>query len=243
MKKRVLITGSSKGIGKSIAQTLCQNGYEVCLCGRDENALKYLAEKINAKGYCISDLTQQNSAKILYENATKILGNIDILVNNAGEYFYGAIENTDETNIDKLLTLNTKVPYQLISFCAKEMKKNNFGRIVNIGSISGTIGEANASLYSMTKSALQGMTKALALEFAQNNITINTINPGFVQTNLLENTFDKDFTKDELLDMIPQGRFIEPVEIANLVNYLISPEAKGLTGQSISLCAGMSIGC
>ena len=93
----------------------------------------------------------------------------------------------------------------------------------------------------MTKSALIGMTKALALELAQNNITVNTINPGFVQTELLENTFDKDFTKEELLDMIPQTRFIEPKEIANCVKYLISEDAKGFTGQSINLCAGMSI--
>ena len=241
--KRVLITGSSKGIGAAIARVLAFEGYDICLCARNTDALEKLSKEIKAKGFCAIDLTQENAAQTLYEKAVKILGGIDILINNAGEYFYGAVENTPNNVLDRILTLNTKIPYQLISLCCQDMKKNNFGRIVNIGSISGTVGEANASLYSMTKSALQGLTKALALELAQNNITVNTINPGFVQTELLENTFDKDFTKEELMDMIPQARFIEPKEIANLVKYLLSNEAKGLTGQSISLCAGMSIGC
>jgi len=243
MNKKVLITGSSKGIGEAIARVLAKNAYEVCLCGRNAHALEKLSLEIGAKGFCIVDLTQPNAAEKLFDEANKILGNIDVLINNAGEYFYSAVENTHEDMVDRLLTLNTKVPYQLISCCVSRMKDNKFGRIVNIGSISGTVGEANASLYSMTKSAFQGMTKALALELAQDNITVNTINPGYVQTELLENTFDKDFTKEELMDMIPQARFINPEEIANLVKYLVSDEAKGLTGQSISLCAGMSIGC
>ena len=242
MKRKVLITGSSKGIGAQIATVFAQNNYEVFITGRDTDALEKLAQKINAKGFFAIDLTEKNAADKLFQKAQKILGSIDILVNNAGEYVYNAVENTSEKDLNRLLTLNTKIPYQLISLCVKKMKEQNFGKIVNIGSISGAVGEANASLYSMTKSALIGMTKALALELAANNITINTINPGFVQTKLLENSFDKDFTEEELLDMIPQSRFIEPIEIANLAKFLVSDEAKGLTGQSINLCAGMSIG-
>ena len=239
---RALITGSSKGIGEKIATVLADEGYEVFLHGRDENALQNLSQKIKAKGYFAIDLTVDDAAQQLFEQAQKKLGNIDILINNAGEYFYGKIDNTPTEKINRLLTLNTQIPYELISLCTKSMKLQKYGRIVNIGSISGAVGEANASLYSMTKSALIGMTKALALELAQYNITINTINPGFVNTKLLENTFDDDFSKEELLDMIPQNRFIEPIEIANLAKYLISEQAKGLTGQSINLCAGMSVG-
>ena len=242
MKKNVLVTGASKGIGKAIATVLDANNYNVFITGRDEKALQDCKTEIGIVDYYAGDLTLQNASSSLFKKAKEVLGNIDILINNAGQYFYGGVENTPKEEIEKLLTLNTKIPYELISYCVGDMKKNNWGRIINIGSISGAVGEANASLYSMTKSALIGMTKALALELAQNNITINTINPGFVQTNLLENTFDKDFTKEELLDMIPQARFIQPGEVANLVKYLISEEAKGLTGQSINLCAGMSIG-
>ena len=239
---RVLITGSSKGIGAKIAEILADNGYRVFLSGRDESALKNLAQKIGAAGFFAIDLTSENAARELYKNAADTLGGVDILINNAGEYFYGKVEETPSEIISKILTLNTKVPYELISLVVRGMKENNFGRIINIGSISGAVGEANASLYSMTKSAFSGLTKALALELAQNNITINTINPGYVKTALLDGTFDDDFSEKELLDMIPQGRFIEPAEIANLVKYLVSPEAKGLTGQCINLCAGMSVG-
>ena len=122
------------------------------------------------------------------------------------------------------------------------MKKKNWGRIINIGSISGMVGEANATLYSATKSALSGFTKALALEVAQNNITVNQINPGWVNTPLANDALNEE-EKQEIIDVTPQKRFIEPIEIAKLCEYLISDNAKGITGQNINLCAGLSIGC
>lgn len=123
------------------------------------------------------------------------------------------------------------------------MKKNKWGRIINIGSISGNMGEGNATLYSATKSALLGLTKSLALEVARDNITVNLINPGWVKTALADKAMQEGISEEENLDIIPQKRFIEPYEIANLVKYLISDEAKGLTGQAINLCAGLSVGC
>ena len=123
------------------------------------------------------------------------------------------------------------------------MKKKKFGRIVNIGSISGVMGEANAPLYSATKAGLIGFAKSAGLELAEFGITVNTINPGWVDTELGNSSIDdSEFSKEEILDCIPQRRFVEPVEVANLVKYLISPEAKGITGQSINLCAGLSVG-
>ena len=117
------------------------------------------------------------------------------------------------------------------------------GRIVNIGSISGNMGEAYASMYSATKASLAGLTKALALELAEYNITVNTINPGWVDTSLGEKSInDSEFSKDEIIDMIPQKRFVAPLEISNMIKYIISDEAKGLTGQVINLCAGLSVG-
>ena len=123
------------------------------------------------------------------------------------------------------------------------MKNKKFGRIVNIGSISGVMGEANACLYSATKAGLIGLTKSTALELAEFGITVNTINPGWVDTELGNASIeDSEFSKEEILDCIPQRRFVAPVEIAGMVEYLISDKAKGVTGQSINLCAGLSVG-
>ena len=105
------------------------------------------------------------------------------------------------------------------------------------------MGEANASLYSLTKAALIGMTKALALELAQNNITVNIINPGWVDTELINNdSLGEDFSKAEILETIPQRRFVTPEEIAALCEFLVSDSAKTITGQSINVCAGLSVG-
>ena len=105
------------------------------------------------------------------------------------------------------------------------------------------MGEANAALYSATKAGLIGATKALALELAEYGITVNTINPGWVETELGNTSCeDSEFSKEEIIECIPQRRFVEPKEIAAMVKYLISEDAKGVTGQSINLCAGLSVG-
>ncbi|MBQ2871743.1 SDR family oxidoreductase [bacterium] len=239
MTKNVLITGGSKGIGKSIASQLAKTGYNVFICARNLEMLKQTANEIGAKGFFACDITKPNDCKKIIKET----GGIDILINNAGQYVWASVEKTQDQDIEKLIELNIKAPYNLIKLCVPYMKQQKWGRIVNIGSISGIVGEANASLYSMTKSAFTGLTKALGLELAEYGITINTINPGWVKTELADNAVgDSDFSEDEIVDMIPQKRFIEPDEIANLVKYIISDESKGMTAQNISLCAGLSAG-
>jgi len=239
MTKKVLVTGGSKGIGKSIAKILSENGFEVYICARNENLLKQTAKEISASGWFVCDLANEKECKKLFEQ----VGNVDILINNAGEYAWSPVENIQVEDINRILNLNVKAPYLLTSLFVPYMKQNKWGRIVNIGSISGVVGEANASLYSMTKSAFSGFTKALALELAEYGITVNTINPGWVETELAEKSVEEsDFSDEEIRETIPQKRFIEPKEIAELVKYIVSDEAKGLTAQNISLCAGLSAG-
>lgn len=232
----ILVTGASRGIGKVICEELAKiDNANIFATARNEKLLK------NYKNYCVADLLTDKGRDILAKYI--INNNIDVLINNAGDYVYSSIENVEFDTIEKIMKLNLEIPMFLISKAVPFMKTQHFGRIINIGSISGVMGEANASLYSATKAGLIGAAKALALELAEFGITVNTINPGWVETNLGEKSIEEsDFSKEEILDCIPQKRFITPSEIAGMIKYLISSDAKGVTGQSINLCAGLSVG-
>lgn len=226
----ILVTGASRGIGKTIAESLDGNIFAVA---RNEELLK------SFKNYLVCDLYSETEVLGEYIEKNKI----DVLINNAGEYIYSPIENINSSQLDHILKVNLEAPLYLISKAVPYMKSKGFGRIINIGSISGVMGEANASLYSATKAGLIGATKALALELAEFGITVNTINPGWVDTEMGNSSANEgDFSKDEIIECIPQRRFVAPSEIAGMVKYLISENAKGVTGQSINLCAGLSVG-
>ena len=232
----ILVTGATRGIGKAIAEANIMKGNRVFASGRNEELLKCY------ENYCVCDLAtvegMQQLGDYILENK------IDVLINNAGEYLYTPVlEGFDIEKIEHIVKVNLEAPLYLISKAAPYMKEKGFGRIINIGSISGVMGEANASLYSATKAGLIGATKALALELAEYGITVNTINPGWVDTDLGNSSCnDSDFSKEEIIECIPQRRFVAPSEVAGMVKYLISEEAKGVTGQSINLCAGLSVG-
>ena len=227
----ILVTGASRGIGKAITSTLEGN---IFATARNEELLKDFSNHISC------DLAKD--ADLIKLGAYIQEKNIDILINNAGEYIYSPIEETNQNNLSHIIKTNLEAPLYLISKAVPYMKQQKWGRIVNIGSISRVMGEANASLYSATKAGLIGATKALGLELAEYGITVNTINPGWVNTEM-GNSSIGEFSKEEIVDCIPQKRFVEPCEVAAMVKYLISEEAKGVTGQSINLCAGLSVGC
>ena len=232
----ILITGASKGIGRVIALELIAAEYgNIFVTGRNEQKL----QSLSATSYCTCDLNKDPEK--LFEFIEK--NNIDVLINNAGEYIYSPLDKMKEEDIKRIFTTNLLTPCSLIAKAIPHMKSKKWGRIINIGSISGVMGEANASIYSASKAGLIGLSKALALELAEYNITVNTINPGWVETDLGTNSIEEsDFSKEEILDCIPQKRFVEPKEIAGLVKYLISDAAKGITGQGINICAGLSVG-
>ena len=236
--KNILVTGATKGIGKEIAIVLSET-YNVFIAGRNETLLKEIVRKTNIKDFIAVDLTLPNAC----EKVLNKFNDIDILVNNAGDYIYKQLDEYSEQEIEHLFKINSIVPFILASLYSKNMKEKGWGRIVNIGSISAMIGEAGAALYSSTKGALISFAKAAALELAPYGITVNTIHPGWVDTDLGEKSIEEsNFSRNEIIETIPQKRFISPNEIANLVKYLISNEAKGLTGQNINLCAGLTIG-
>ena len=229
----ILVTGATRGIGKAIAKEMMGAACSVYAVGRNLDELRRYDH------YCQCNLAEDIATVEEFVANNKI----DILINNAGEYVYGEIEKMTPEEIEHIYHLNLITPVRLISKAVPYMKEKKWGRIINIGSISGLMGEAHASLYSSTKSGLFGLTKALGLELAEYNITVNTINPGWVDTTLGKTSIeDSDFSMGEIMDIIPQKRLVEPVEIAKLVKYLASDDAKGITGQLINLCAGMSVG-
>ncbi len=167
-----------------------KEGYKTFGCGR---------RKLDKENYLRIDISTQQACVELFKCAKKYLGKIDILINNAGYYIYSPIEKTPQKDIEYLTNLNFLAPYYLSALAIEDMKKNKWGRIINIGSISGNMGEGNASLYSATKSALLGLTKSLALEAAQDNITVNLINPGWVKTPLAQSAMQDGISEEENL--------------------------------------------
>jgi len=234
MKKKVLITGITGSIGKVIAKTFIDNCYEVFGVGRNPDKIQKIKSELNLDKIFEIDFINSDFKTVLPDD-------FDILVNCAGVYDYCETQNADEKKISEILKLNLETPVLLSKFVIPKMKEKKWGRIINIGSISGAVGEACATAYSASKAGLIGLTKSLALEFAFDNITVNCINPGWVESDMADNSLS-DKEKTETLDMIPQRRFIEPQEIADLCLYLASDKAKGITGQSINLCAGLSLG-
>lgn len=233
----IFVTGASKGIGKVIAQELKSSKHKVFVSSRNEQALK----ELKPAGYILCDLANEYELSKLGDYIAE--NKIDVLINNAGEYIYSEIEKTKVNKLNHIISVNLKAPIYLTARAVPYMKEKGFGRIINIGSISGVMGEANASLYSTTKSGLIGFAKATGLELAQYGITVNTINPGWVETELGKDSIEQsDFSRQEIIDCIPQKRFVTPKEIAGMIKYLISEDAKGVTGQSINLCAGLSVG-
>ncbi len=229
----ILVTGATRGIGKAICENLEGN---IFATGRNKELLSLY------DNYCVCDLTERNGLEKLGDYI--VSNKIDILINNAGEYVYSSIEDMEYSQIEHLIRLNLEAPLYLISKAVPYMKSKRFGRIINIGSISGVVGEAYASIYSASKAGLTGATKAFALELAEYGITVNTINPGWVDTEMGNSSAEcGEFSKEELINCVPQKRFVSPDEVAGMVKYLISDDAKGVTGQSINLCAGLTCGC
>jgi len=239
--RTALITGSSGSIGAAIAEQFTMSGLKVFLTGRDEGKLKIQAKKCEQADYLKIDLIQDGATEALFEAAKSSLGQIDVLINNAGTYEWGLLERLER--LEETLKLNVQVPIELCQLVLPDMKKRKTGRIVNIGSISGAVGEANASIYSASKAALIGFSKALALEVAADGITVNVVNPGWVKTPMVISEIERGNLDEELeLETVPQRRWVEPDEVAAMIVHLCKPQSRGITGQSINICAGLSLG-
>lgn len=240
--KTALVTGASRGIGRAIALRLAEDGANVAViyAGSADKAEAVVNEitafGVNAKAYrCnVADSAAVNET---VKAVTNDLGKIDILVNNAGITRDGLMLRMKDEDFDAVLDTNLKGAFNMIRACYSGFIRKKSGRIINISSVSGIMGNAGQTNYSASKAGVIGLTKSVARELASRGITCNAVAPGFIQTDMTENLGDNN----PLLNSIPLGRMGKPEDIAAAVAFLASDSAAYITGEVLKVDGGLAI--
>jgi 3-oxoacyl-[acyl-carrier protein] reductase len=243
-KKVALITGGSRGIGKAIALTLGKSDYHVIINyrSREDEAVKVLDEIIAGGGsgsIYQSDISNYNETEKMMTDIIKEHGGIDVLVNNAGITKDQLMLRMSEEDFSSVIDINLKGAFNCVKHVTRSMFKKRSGCIINISSVIGLVGNAGQVNYAASKAGIIGMTKALAKEYAARNIRVNAIAPGFIDTEMTDVLSEE--IKQDILDKIPLHTLGRPEDIANMVNFLASDQAKYITGQVIAVDGGMTM--
>ncbi|WP_277586181.1 3-hydroxybutyrate dehydrogenase [Psychrobacillus antarcticus] len=250
VKDRVLlITGAAQGIGLEIAQEFYKAGAIVVLTDINEEQVKVAAKLLGEEVLGLKcDVTVEEDIINSINATVEKYGRIDILINNAGMQHVAMLEDFPTERFELLLKIMLTAPFIATKHVLPYMRKNGFGRIINMASINGLVGFAGKAAYNSAKHGVIGLTKVAALETAADGITVNAVCPGYVDTPLVRNQF-KDLAKvrnvpvesvleDVLYPLVPQKRLLDVKEIADLALFLASDAAKGMTGQAVVLDGG-----
>jgi len=242
--KIALVTGSSQGIGRATAQRLAQSGADIVINYRSNaNAADEVKAHIEEMGRrCIAvqaDVSQEEDVSRLFAEATEFLGPITILVNNAGATRDKLILQMSLEDFSYVVNTNLRSTFLCTKVALRSMMKARWGRIVNVSSPSGLLGNAGQANYSASKAAIIAFTISTAREMASRNITANAVAPGFIPTELTSIVTEQQ--RKFMLDATPLGRFGTPEEIAAAINFLCSPEASYITGQILCVDGGMAM--
>lgn len=238
--KVVLVTGGTRGIGKAIADYLYECGATLLLTGTRQEQVDHLnAEGAPRKTYLQVDFSDEQSLTRFTERLKKY-ERIDVCVNNAGINIVENFCDVLQEDYDKVYQINVAAPYKILKAVIPGMVKNGYGRVVNIASIWSVINRPGRSSYSISKNAVVGLTKSLAVEFAKDNVMVNSVSPGFTLTELTANTNTMEQIA-ELSAKVPAQRMAQPCEIATVVAFLCSSLNSYLTGQNIVVDGGYTI--
>jgi 3-oxoacyl-[acyl-carrier protein] reductase len=239
--KVAIVTGASRGIGRTIALALAAQGAKVVASARNAEALKSLVDEIENKGgqatAVVGDVAVEADAAKLIEEAVASFGRVDILVNNAGITRDGLLLRMKSEDWDAVLDTNLKGTFLCVRAVAKIMSKQRSGRIINISSVVGEMGNAGQVNYCASKAGMLGLTKSVARELARRNVTVNAITPGFILTEMTDDMTDK--AREAMTDQIPLGRPGESEDVANAVLFLASDQSAYITGQVLGVNGGM----
>jgi len=239
--KVAIVTGASRGIGKDIALRFAEQGAKVVVSARSEAGVEALVREIKTSGGeavgAVGDVSVPADADRIIDAAVQAFGRLDILVNNAGITRDGLLLRMKDEDWDAVLDTNLKGAFLCTRAAAKVMSKQKYGRIINISSVVGEMGNPGQANYCASKAGLLGLTKSVAKELARRNVTVNAITPGFIETDMTEALPEK--TRLELAAQIPLGRLGEPVDISHAVNFLASDLAGYITGQVLGVNGGM----
>lgn len=239
--KTAIVTGAAQGIGRAIAENLAQAGADIAVADLDPGrSLETVGaiEKLGRKALNLKvNVADTNDTKAMVEQVIKAWGKIDILVNNAGITRDGLLLRMKEEDWNLVLQINLNGTFHCTKAVLQPMTKQRYGRIVNIASIVGVIGNAGQANYSASKAAVIGFTKTVGREYASRNVTVNAVAPGFIDT-AMTHGLPSD-VKDTLLKQIPLGRLGTPGDVAGAVRFLVSEEAAYITGHVLHVNGGM----
>ncbi|MGD6855633.1 3-hydroxybutyrate dehydrogenase [Bacillus infantis] len=253
--RTVLITGAAQGIGYEIGKNFARQGANLVLTDIQEEQVEKAAEQLRAEGFRAvglrCDVTLEEEIKKSIHSAAEEFGGLDVLINNAGLQHVSMIEDFPTEKFEFMLKVMLTAPFTAIKHSLPIMKKQGFGRIINMASINGLVGFAGKAAYNSAKHGVIGLTKVAALEAAPYGITVNSICPGYVDTPLVRNQL-KDLAdtrkvplekvlEEVLYPLVPQKRLLSVEEVASYALFLAGEDARGITGQAIVIDGGYTV--
>ena len=242
--RAAIITGGTRGIGRAIATRLAEEGANLAISYRSNDAAaQETVERVRELGVECElfkgDVSSPADVEALFGGANAAFGRVDILVNNAGITRDNLMMRMKEEEFDEVLRTNLKGTYLCTRAVLRPMIRARSGRIVNVSSVVGLVGNAGQANYAASKAGIIGFTKSVAREVAQRGITVNAVAPGYVETELTGSLPEK--VKDQIRDQVPAGRFGEPEEVAEVVAFLAGEASGYVTGQTIAVDGGMTM--